>query len=148
MIRATSPDELFGAMRIDEQRRSYEATMELTPGTKTTVTIDWMGIAPAEALKRSREIYLAVARREAEYRRGVAARLLDLYNRSWRDGDALDAEDFMRRLSLDSMVIAPLELGEAGCVTLYYAEGGLFAGHLIEVLLDEDLSFSKAQLVG
>lgn len=148
MSYVTGRDELFGAMRIDEQRRSYEATMEPTPWQKTTVTIDWMGIAPAEALKRSREIYIAVARREQEYRRAIASHLLDLYNRSWRDGDMLDTEGFMRRVSLESITIAPLELGQAGCATLYYADGGLFAGHLIEVFLDADFGYSNAQLAG
>src|SRR3954468_23938358 len=109
MSHMTGPDELFGEMRIDQERRSYEATMEIVPGHKTTITIDWMGIAPADALKKSREIYLTVARREPEYRQAIASQLLDLYNRSWRDGDVLDAEGLMRRVSPESITIAPLE---------------------------------------
>jgi hypothetical protein len=50
----------------------------------------------------------------------------------------------MRRLSVSAISIAPLELG----ATLYYADGGLFAGHFIEVFLDTDFGFSNAQLAG
>ncbi len=141
-------NEFFGALRFDERRRSYEAEMEFTPGRKIAVTIDSIGIEPGEAFARSRHIYSTVARREPEYRRAVASQLLPLYNRSWRNGEALHAGGFMERLSVESVTIAPVELGHMGCVTLYYDDGGLFAGHLIEVFLDADFRYSNAQLAG
>src|SRR6266446_1808026 len=144
MSQAIIQDEVFGALRFDERARSYEATMLFAPGHSIMVTIDSMGIAPAEALKKAREIYSTVVRREHQYRRASASQLLNLYNGSWRDGEALDINGLTRRLSFSSISISPLELG----ATLYYADGGLFAGHFIEVFLDTDLSFSNAQLAG
>jgi len=144
MNEAIIQDEVFGALRFDERARSYETTLQFTPEHSITVTIDSMGIAANEALKKAREIYNTMVRREHEYRRAAASRLLDLYNKSWRDGEALDTDGFMRRLSVSSISIAPLDLA----ATLYYADGGLFAGHLIEVFLDTGFSFSNAQLVG
>ena len=144
MTEAIFHDEVFGALRFGKRDRSYEATMQFTPGHSITVTIDSLGIAPGEALKKAREIYSTVVRRERDYRRAAASRLLDLYNSSWRHSEVLDIDAFTRRLSVSSISIAPLELG----ATLYYADGGLFAGHFIEVFLDTDFSFSNAQLAG
>ena len=144
MSKAIIQDEVFGPLRFDERARTYETTMQFAPGHSITVNIDSAGIASGEAIQKARAIYSVVAPREPEYRRAAASRLLDLYNRSWRDGEALDLDNFMRRLSVSSISIAPLELG----ATLYYADGGLFAGHCIEVFLDTDFSFSNVQLAG
>jgi hypothetical protein len=140
--------EFFGALEFDEQRRTYDASLELRGGHKVSVTIDSMGIAPEEAFQRAQKIYQIVMRHENEYCRAIARKLLGLYNNSWRDGEATTIDGFMGRISLASITIAPLELGEMGCATLYYADGDLFAGHLIEVLLDSDFRFSNAQLAG
>lgn len=144
MSQAIIQDEVFGAHRFDERARSWEATMQFAPGHSITVTIDSMGSTPGEALKKAREIHSTIVRREQEYRRAAASRLLDLYNGSWRYGEVLDIDCFIRRLSVSSISIAPLELGAA----FYYSDGGLFAGHFIEVFLDTDFSFSNAQLAG
>jgi hypothetical protein len=144
MSQAIIPDEVFGTLRFDERVRTYDATTQLAPGHSITVTIDSMGVALGEALRKAREIYSTVVRREQEYRRAAASRLLDLYNGSWRDGEALDLASFTRRLSVSSISITPLETA----ATLYYADGGLFAGHFIEVFLDIDFSFANAQLAG
>ena len=118
--------------------------MQLAPGHSISVAIDSMGLAPDEAIKKARQIYSTVVRRELEYRRAAALRLLSLYNDSWRGGETLDIDGFVRRLSASSISIAPLESG----ATLYYSDGGLFAGHFIEVFLDADFAFINAQLAG
>lgn len=141
-------DPVFGALQCDEDRRSFEAAMEIPPGHKVTVTIDWMGVAPDEALEKARELYAIVVQREPEYRQGVASALLKLYNEDWQEGEAMDEAGFMRRISLSSINIAPVEFGNAGCVSLDYSDGDLFAGHWIEVFLDAELRFVGAQLAG
>jgi len=141
-------DDFFGDVRFDEARRTCDAITELSPGQQIEVSIDATGIEPAEALQKSRHIYIAVAHRAQDYGRSIASKLLPLYNRSWRDGDPLDAPAFVQRISLQSISIAPFELGKQGCATLYYNDGGLFAGHLIEVFLDANFAFSNAQLAG
>ena len=95
-------------------------------------------------MKRAREIYNVVSRREREYRRAAASELLNLYNESWSETHRLDNDELMRRLSLSSITIAPRESD----ATVYYGDGGLFGGHRIEVFLKEDFSFAKAQLAG
>ena len=114
------------------------------PDTRSPSTLIQPALHRVRPFRRRGRFTVWLPPREPEYRRAAASRLLDLYNRSWRDGEALDLDNFMRRLSVSSISIAPLELG----ATLYYADGGLFAGHFIEVFLDTDFSFSNVQLAG
>jgi hypothetical protein len=140
--------EFFGVMELDEQNRIYRASIDFALGHKVSVTIDWMGISPIEALKRSRDIYDMIRVREPEYRNKIAQSLLRLYNDNWRNGEMLDTDGFMRRISLLNVNISPADFGVESCVTLYYTDGDLFAGHYIEVALDAALNYIKSQLAG
>ena len=144
----TTPHDYFGSMKLDEQRRHYQATLDFSPSHKVSVTIDWAGIAPSEALTRSRDVCDRIRVREAEYRSKIAQTLLSLYNDTWRDGAALDVDGFTRRISLSDIRICLADFGTDSCVTLGYADGDLFAGHYIEVFLDADFEYVKSQIAG
>src|SRR5262245_21744367 len=105
-------DAFFGDLRFDEARRTCDATMELSPGHRIEVSIDSTGLPLGEALQKSRLVYLAVAYRAQEYGGSIASKLLPLYNRAWREGEHLDAATFVQRIRLQSISIAPMELGE------------------------------------
>lgn len=136
--------DFFGDMELNEQGREYRAMLEFSCGHKVSVTIDWAGISPSDALKLSRDICERIQVREPEYRNKIAQDLLPLYNDAWGDGQILDADSFMHRISLADMVVSPADF----CATLYYADGDLFAGHSIEVFLDGDFTYVKSQLAG
>ena len=144
----TTPHDYFGNMELDEQARKYQAKIDFAPNHKVSVTINWAGISPSEALKHARFICDKVRGREPEYRDKIAQTLLNLYNNTWRDGEALDTDGFMRRILLSDMEISPVDFGSNSCVTLGYADGDLFAGHYIEVFLDADFNYVKSQIVG
>jgi hypothetical protein len=61
---------------------------------------------------------------------------LKLYNESWVDPSQgfprLAAQPFLEKLSL-----AQISIGQ-GSVTLYFADGNLFAGHTVSVTLLDD----------
>src|SRR5881396_1484436 len=101
----TTPHDYFGSMVLDERLKSYRATLHFSPDHKVSVTIDWAGISPAEALKRSQDICERIRVREPEYRTRIACKLLPLYNDTWRDGEALDTDSFIRRISLDDIQV-------------------------------------------
>jgi hypothetical protein len=68
--------------------------------------------------------------------RGFAAdKLLSLYNDTWCDEEigTVDRAGFVQRLS-DSAVCLNDELGAA---TVYFGDGGMFAGHWIEVTVED-----------
>jgi hypothetical protein len=144
----TTPHDYFGSMKLDEQRRQYQATLDFSPSHKVSVTIDWAGISPSEALTRSRDVCDRIRVREPEYRRKIAQTLLSLYNDTWGDGAALDADGFMRQISLSDIQICPADFGTDGSATLYYADGDLFAGHWIEVFLDANFNYVRSQIAG
>src|SRR3954468_22109274 len=106
-----TPDHYFGSMKLDEQRRQYQATLGFSPSQKVSVTIDWAGTSPSEALARSRDVCDRIRVREQEYRSKIAQTLLSLYNDTWRDGAALDVDGFMCRISLSDIQICPAEFG-------------------------------------
>ena len=149
----TTPHDYFGSMKLDEQRRQYQATLDFSPSHKVSVTIDWTGISPSEALTRSRDVCDRICVREPEYRSKIANEHLRLYNDDWRvsvvpTGEILDAEGFMRRISLSDVQLSPADFGTDCSATLYYADGDLFAGHWIEVFLDADFNYVKSQIAG
>ncbi|HEX9048468.1 MAG TPA: DUF2262 domain-containing protein [Verrucomicrobiae bacterium] len=145
----TPPHDYFGSMKLDERRRCYHAVLNVSPDRKVRVIIDWMGATPAEALKRSQEICERLRVREPEYRRKIASDLLRLYNDNWRDGETLDADGFMRRISLSDISIGAADFdAEYGCASVSYSDGDLFAGHSIDVTLDADLNYVKSQIAG
>ena len=144
----TTPHDYFGSMKLDEQRRTYQARLDFSPNHKVSVTINWAGISPGDALMRSQNICDRICVQEQEYRSKIAHALLSLYNDTWRDGAPLDADGFMRRISLSDIQICPAKFGTDSCVTLGYADGDLFAGHYIEVFLDADFNYVKSQIAG
>lgn len=144
----TTPHDYFGSMELDEQHKKYRASLDFPPSHKVSVTIDWAGISPSEALTRSRDVCDRIRVREPEYRSKIAQTLLILYNDNWHDGAALDADGFTRRISLADIQICPTDFGTDSCVTLGYADGDLFDGHYIEVFLDADFNYVKSQIAG
>lgn len=74
-------------------------------------------------------IDLAVAREFA------AQHLLNIHNDNWNDDDvSLDADRFA-----SSLVPRSISVGLHRAVTIYFDDGGLFAGHSIDVQLDDHL---------
>jgi hypothetical protein len=144
----TIPHDYFGRMKLDESRRQYQATLDFSPSHKVSVTIDWAGISPSDALMRSRDVCDRICVREPEYRSKIAQTLLSLYNDTWSDGAALDVDGFTRWISLSDIQISPADCGTDNCVTLGYADGDLFAGHFIEVFLDADFNYVNSQIAG
>ena len=145
----TTPHDYFSSMELDEGGKSYRAALTFSSSHTISVAIDWAGISPAEALRRSQDICEQVRIRELEYRSAVVRKLLPLYNESWGNGEVIEMDGFMRRISLAEIRVSPVDFGTPCCAVLYYhADGGLFAGHAIEVFLDGDFHYDNSQLAG
>lgn len=95
-------------------------------------------LPPGEALLRTKQITDQISVRESEFRSAAARELLSLYN-GLPSGKSVEADEIKINLA---------NAGSAGCATLYYADGDLFAGSAIEVLLDAGLHHVKSQLIG
>jgi len=69
-----------------------------------------------------------------ELRLFAADRLLALYNDTWLDDDIgqVDRNGFAARLSNPAITL----MDEIGAATVLFGDGGLFAGHTIDVSVD------------
>ena len=80
-----------------------------------------------------------------EMRLFAAKRYLRIYNNNWRDEDdpILDEHQFCDRLTNPSIVL----YDEIGAAIIYFDDLGMFAGHSIEVSVDEG-KIAHASIVG
>jgi hypothetical protein len=78
--------------------------------------------------------YAALVGRLDEFRRCAARELLEKYNGVWQDEEIgpLDEVGFIAHLGNPSVVL----YDEAGAGSVYFSDGGMFAGHLIEIGID------------
>ena len=90
-------------------------------------------IGPQRAAESALEV---VNQRWPEVEIALLGHPLKLYNETWANPaqgfPTLAAPQFLDRLSLSSIAI-----GEA-CIVLYFADGELFAGHIVSVTLSKD----------
>jgi hypothetical protein len=89
--------------------------------------------------------YQAIIARLDELRRFAADRLLALYNDKWQDEEIgpVDADGFVMRLANPSVLL----FDQVGTALVWLEDSGLFAGHHIEVSLDNGIP-SQATLSG
>jgi len=84
--------------------------------------------------------------RQLDDLKGFAAeRLMDLYNNTWLDDDigTVDRASFMARLTNPSIHL----YDELGAAVVYFEDGGLFAGHRIEVSINDGVP-TDAGIIG
>ncbi|MBI3921676.1 MAG: DUF2262 domain-containing protein [Armatimonadetes bacterium] len=81
--------------------------------------------------------------READCRRYAAEELLDVHNAEWSDGNTISGEEFVRRLTPDS-----IEVHETGYAEIHFGDGELFWGHGVGVRVGPDGSFQEAVVEG
>jgi len=142
MSRPSLHDATFGELTWHDGIRGYMGEAELSPGHRVSVLFMdecWTGAA----LERAREWFQRLPDALPELRRATAAEKLGLYNRMWRKAGPLDEEGFAQRITLKSV-----RFGENARTTLYFKDGGLFAGHSIEVFLDDAGRVRDAALAG
>ena len=99
-------------------------------------------IGPQKAAESALEV---AGQRWPEIERALLGHPLKLYNESWADPSQglpiLAAPALLEKLSLASIAIGQR------CITLYFTDGDLFAGHTVSVTLPEDQE-PKAMLGG
>jgi hypothetical protein len=91
------------------------------------------------------EVSTTLIKSIASLREYAASQLLSLYNETWLDEEIgpVNQDTFVARLS-DPKIVLMNELGTAG---VYFKDGGLFAGHGIQISIDRGIPVA-ANLVG
>jgi len=100
---------------------------------EVTIDADMWEVGPQEAARSGLE---TIERRWLQIENALVGAPLNLYNQSWADPSqgfpTLTAPQFLEMLSLASVSIGQ------GSITLYFADGNLFAGHTVSVTLMGD----------
>lgn len=129
-------DATLGVLTFDRPLSSYQAKRSLGGmaydlailiNTEPDVGRD------SAAIKSLRATIAAIEAGVPRYREAAADELLQNYNDNWRnDGDALlTRREFASRLTLDS-----ISVDSTGEIDVFFKDGELFAGHVIQLRLD------------
>ena len=138
-------DPVLGRLTWNAKYEWYEGELA-RGGSAVSISLDAGGEPePAAALRRARAVAAELDRHAAAAQDYAAAELLDLKTENWLDDDepAVTAEEFRRRMTLESIAFSPDRT-----VTFYHNDGDLFAGHAIQVVMDEEGRFVDADIPG
>jgi hypothetical protein len=143
-MRAAIDHPTLGRLAWDDAQRVWRGEVEVAPGRRAAVTV--------EAEEEEIDAALAGAARGVAWLRGnegqarlcVADAYLDTFNRSWSEEGPIGREEFARRIELVEIGVGPT----GGGPTLWYDDGGLFAGHGLSAHFDAAGQFRGANLWG
>jgi hypothetical protein len=141
----TIEDELLGTLTWNEDLDWWEGRAVLAPGHAISLSIEVEDatVAPTQEIAHARRILLFLREHEPEGRLIAADELLEIYNAEWNEGEPLNDEEFMARLTLNDVNVA-----FDGSAELFYQDDGLFAGHAVLVTVDPNGNFADADIAG
>lgn len=97
---------------------------------------------PENVPKKFEEFFVSLPEKDLHFRQAAAESLLELYNRTWSEGETISAEEFAERITLNGLSFTE---GEEK-VEVYYDDDDLFAGHDIKVVASYDGAVINADL--
>jgi hypothetical protein len=129
----------FGALHFNPLLNWYESDCNEPEIGRFKICIDLDDDGtPAEILVRAELAFVVAKTRYTECVSYAASKLTDDYNKGWNDEMLITESEFIRCISLSSLV---LHYGQAD---FYFDDGGLFAGHSIRVEMEADGTFTDA----
>ena len=143
----TLQDEVLGTLTWNADLDWWEGRVDLSAGhpvrLSLTVEEEDADVEPAQEIAHGRRVLLFLRGHEPEARLVAADELLEIYNAEWNEGEPLDDEEFMGRLTLDDVNVS-----FDGSAELFYRDDGLFAGHTVLVMVDANGNFADADIAG
>lgn len=136
-------DDVLGTLTWDDSLKSYQGEREIAPGQKIGVSLSPSEDRLEELLVQARRAYQHLQRQEVALREAAADALLPLHNETWSEGETIDRDTFVRRITLEGLTV----YGD-GSAELSYNDGDLFWGHTIVVSLREDGTVEDATIQG
>ncbi|MGB7923541.1 MAG: DUF2262 domain-containing protein [Pyrinomonadaceae bacterium] len=135
-------DELFGNVTWNKDTR-WSGIMTLATGKTAAFEID--GDEPVESItEAARNTLKFLIANEPLIRHKIAVSMRQVYNDTWLYENTLTPEELAQRISLHSVII----WDEGGGDLVYTADGNLFAGHWIQVLMDASGEIGEPELEG
>lgn len=139
---ANRTDHQLGDLRWDSRFNWWEGLLALPDGKSFTLYIESASKDDQSLTDESRHTATMIARSDQVIRKFAADRLLQIHNESWNDGDPIDEEEFMSRMSPSGVTFFA-----DGDAEMSYFDGDIFWGHYIEVRY-RDGKFTEALIAG
>lgn len=136
-------DSQFGQLNWDSEVGFWAGNIQVIGGGQAEVYVNTPDEIGKRITDQARETFRQIISSDEKLRRKACDDLLEIYNSSWNDDAPLDAATFMRRMTLESMVLYP-----EGSAEIYYADDDMFWGHVIIVRMAEDGQLTEATIAG
>lgn len=138
----TLTDELFGNVMWDEDSR-WKGIMTLANGKTATVEVD--GSEPVESIpEAARNTLNFLVANEPHIRHRIAVSMRELYKETWLNDISLIPEELAQKINLHNVTI----FDEGGGELYYEADEDLFAGHWVQVTIDEHGELGEPDIEG
>ena len=134
-------EEVLGRLTWDADFACWAGEVELTSGRPVGIFVSQGDAGLPAALRCARDSLELIRLNEAALRRRAAEELLAWCNEEWNDGPPITEEEFLERLTPESVAFFP-----DGGAELCYRDGGLFEGHAVLVRVGADGAFDGADL--
>lgn len=149
--RPVTIDSQFGTFTLQRLYSWFACDMDWC-GKKVSVTLE-ADEDCEETAKVAMETFLRIAKDKVEFdkksKEYAADQLLELANDWLEDDDSEDKpNEITRELFIDSIEISEICVNSDGSITLYYLDGDLFWGHAIEICIEEDGTYTDANIAG
>jgi hypothetical protein len=146
-------DDLFGNLTWDgnllvwlgTSRTDEDASFDVIIGTVSERSrIPWRNDPSWDRsiTNASRETFKRIKQSDSLFRIAAAKEFLPLYPR-WNDGKSIDANEFEKRLKIDSITLHPGGEAEIG-----YDDDDMFAGHGLFVHIDSNGAVTRVEMFG
>ncbi|MGA9520096.1 MAG: DUF2262 domain-containing protein [Myxococcaceae bacterium] len=137
-------DEVLGSLRHDAELDRYQGSYAFE-ATFLTISVSSDGGSFEAALARARHILLGLKHYSESAKEYAALKLLGRKNDSWldEDEDPLTSDEFKARMQLTA-----LDFSGDGGVTFWHDDGDLFWGHAIEIDMNGEDRYFRADTPG
>lgn len=141
----------FGTFQLDRELSWFACEMDWC-GNEVSVTLE-SDEDCEETANKAMSIFQQIAKDKAGFdkksREYASEQLLELANDWLADDDSEDKPDeITKEMFMESMELDDLCVNSDGSITLYYDDGDMFWGHAIEVDIEEDGTYSDANIAG
>jgi hypothetical protein len=133
MERGPVQDAVLGSLDWDDD--CWLGHLEIRPGATISLIIaaEDEEIPTERLLGQARQWSLRLRAEEAGFRRLAASSLIDRYNRSFSEGQWMEAEELARRIRPTSLLVF-----DSGNAEVCYDDDDLFAGRTISLWCRDD----------
>jgi hypothetical protein len=139
----TYPDAFFGDLKWNSEYACWEGSLFLQNDKTIQFSIDATE-KDASIHPNVKILFNFLKENELAIRAKITDEMIDLYNKTWRTGNTVTKDDFIKRIALEFISF----FGTDGDAELFYSDDDLFAGHTITTFLKINGEITEPSLAG